>query len=90
MNPNQLKTEELTRMRKVQTNFILYRWVEICALFAGIILILWFRNPSEKNFWLGFGISLTLMAAELFTADFIAEKRAAYYASQLEEFTRKN
>ena len=90
MNPNQLKTEELTRMRKVQTNFILYRWVEICALVAGIILILWFRNPSEKNFWLGFGISLTLMAAELFTADFIAEKRAAYYASQLEEFTRKN
>ena len=90
MNPDQLKTVELARMQKVNTNFIIYRWVEISALIAGIVLIILFRDLSEKNFWLGFGISLTLMAAELFTADFIAEKRAVHYTSQLEEFNKKN
>ena len=90
MNPDQLKTTELTRMRKVKTNFTIYRWVEISAFVAGIILIILSRGPSDKFFWLGFGISLTLMAAELFTADFIAEKRAVYYTSQLEEFNKKD
>jgi hypothetical protein len=89
MNPDQLKTIELTRMRKVKTNFTIYRWVEISAFIAGLILIILFREPSVKFFWLGFGISLTLMAAELFIADFIAEKRAVYYISQLEDFNKK-
>jgi hypothetical protein len=89
MNPDQLKTTELTRMRKVETNFALYRWIEIGLFVSGIILIIWFRAGSGKIFWLGFGISLTLMAAELFFADFIAEKRAVYYTSQLEEFNKK-
>ena len=89
MNPDQLKTVELTRMRKVNTHFTIYRWVEIGAFFAGILLIILFREPSAKIFWMGFGISLTLMAAELFTADFIAEKRAVKYTSLLEEFNQK-
>ncbi len=90
MNPDQLKTIELTRMRKVNTNFTIYRWVEIGAFIAGLLLIFFFRDPSGKIFWMGFGISLTLMAAELFTADFIAEKRAVHYALLLEEFNRKS
>jgi dipeptide/tripeptide permease len=89
MNPDQLKTIELTRMRKVKTNFLIYRWVEIGAFIAGIALIILFRNQSGKTFWLGFGITLTLMAAELFIADFIAEKRAVNYTSLLEEFNKK-
>ncbi|HEY4966464.1 MAG TPA: hypothetical protein VII28_08695 [Puia sp.] len=89
MNPDQLKTTELTRMRKVKTNFILYRWIEIGLIITGIILIIWFRGESGKMFWFGFGISLTLMAAELFIADFIAEKRAVYFTSLLEEFNKK-
>jgi len=89
MNPDQLKTTELTRMRKVKTNFILYRWIEIGLIITGIILIIWFRGESGKMFWFGFGISLTLIAAELFIADFIAEKRAVYFTSLLEEFNKK-
>jgi hypothetical protein len=89
MNPDQLKTIELTRMRKVKTNFQIYRWIETGVFIAGIILIIGFRDPSGKIFWLGFGISLTLMAAELFTADFIAEKRAVSYTARLEEFNKK-
>jgi hypothetical protein len=89
MNPDQLKTTELTRMRKVETNFTIYRWIEIGFMVTGIILIAWFRFGSGKIFWLGFGISLTLMAAELFVADFIAGKRAVYFTSLLEEFNKK-
>ena len=88
MNPDQLKTIELTRMRKVKTNFLIYRWVEIGVLIAGIALIVIFRT-EPKTFWLGLGITLTLMAAELFIADFIAERRAVFYTNLLEEFNRK-
>ena len=89
MNPDQLKTIELTRMRKVKTNFQIYRWIEICVFITGLMLIILFRNQPGKSFWMGFGITLTLMAAELFIADFIAEKRAFQYTSKLEEFNRK-
>jgi hypothetical protein len=89
MNPDQLKTVELTRMRKVKTSFQIYRWIEIGAFIAGITLIILFRNQAGKMFWAGLGITLTMMSAELFVADFIAEKRAVYYTKQLEEFNGK-
>jgi hypothetical protein len=89
MNPDQLKTIELTRMRKVKTNFLIYRWIEIGAITAGLVLFLLFRGPGVKSFWFGLGVSLTLMAAELFIADFIAEKRAEQYVSGLEAFNKK-
>ncbi len=76
-------------MRKVNTNFLIYRLIEIGFFIAGLILVILFRNPNGKTFWIGFGITLTLMAAELFIADFIAEKRAVRYTSQLEEFSQK-
>lgn len=89
MHPDQLKTIELARMRKVNTRFLIYRLIEIGFFIAGLILVILFRNPNGKTFWIGFGITLTLMAAELFIADFIAEKRAVRYTSQLEEFSQK-
>lgn len=88
MNPDQLKTIELTRMRKVQSHFRIYRLIEISAFISGILLIVLFRNLPERSFWLGLGITLTLMAAELFSADFIAEKRAIQYSSLLEAFNK--
>ena len=89
MNPDQLKTVELTRMRKVKTSFLIYRWIEIAAFITGLALIVLFRKQPGNAFWLGLGITLTLMSAELFIADFIAEKRARYYTGQLEEFNKK-
>ena len=89
MNPDQLKTIELTRMRKVKTNFLVYRWIEIGAFVTGLILVMLFCNQPLKSYWLGFGITFTIMAAELFIADFIAEKRAVHYISLLEEFNKK-
>ena len=89
MNPDQLKTVELTRMRKVKTNFQIYRWIEIGVFIAGLLIIFLFKKDPAKTFWLGLGITLTIMSAELFIADFIAEKRAVNYVSLLEEFNKK-
>ena len=89
MNPDQLKTVELTRMRKVQTNFLIYRSIEVGLIIVGFILFILFRNLEGKTFWMGLGITLTLMAAELFFADFIAAKRTSKYTEQLEEFNKK-
>jgi hypothetical protein len=89
MNPDQLKTVELTRMRRVKANFKIYRWVEIGAIIAGFVLFFIFRGQAEKNYWIGFGIALMLMALELFIADLIAEKRAEKYVALLETFNKK-
>jgi hypothetical protein len=76
-------------MLKVNTNFLIYRWIEIGAFIAGITIILLFRNQPGKTFWTGLGITLTIMASVLFIADFIAEKRAFHYTLKLEEFNQK-
>lgn len=89
MNPGQLKSGELIRMEKVNRNFNIYRWIEIGSVIAGIILILVFRNNPTKLFWVGLGIALSVMAAELLVADFIAEKRALHYTNLLESFSGK-
>lgn len=89
MNPDQLKTVELTRMRKVKSNFSIYRWFEIGLFIIGILLFFVFRSQPEKAYWMGFGLALMLMSAELFTADLIAEKRAEKYVSLLEDFNKK-
>ncbi len=89
MNPDQLKTIELTRMQKVKTNFLVYQWIEIALMIAGLVLVILFRNQEPGSYWMGFGLALTLMAAELYTADFIAEKRAIQFTALLEEFNAK-
>jgi len=88
MNPDQLKKVELPRMKKVSLRFKIYRKIEIAAIVCGLILVFVFRNSSVSRFWFGFGISITLMAAELFIADYIAEKRAIHYTGLLEQFSR--
>jgi uncharacterized membrane protein HdeD (DUF308 family) len=87
MNPAQLKTKELARMGKVNRHFILYRLIEIGGVLTGIVLILIFRNRPENHFWVGLGIALSVMGAELFIADFIAAKRALQYTQQLQHFS---
>ncbi len=88
MNPDQLKTVELTRMRKVKTNFKILRWVEVAAVFAGLILILLFRMSPDKTLWLGLGIAFMLMSGEFMIADYIAGKRASVYLWLLEDFNQ--
>ena len=44
-------------MRKVKTNFLIYRWIEIGAFIAGLILIMSFPEPEPGR---PFGLALEL------------------------------
>jgi hypothetical protein len=87
MNPLKLKNEELPRMKKVMKSFVLYRWIEIFLLVAGIGLYIFFIRDFRHDFWRGFGFSLALMALLALGADYFAEKRGHTYTKGLESFT---
>ena len=89
MNPGKLKNEELPRMEKVSRDFVIYRWLEIAFIAAGMVLIFYFRRNIERSFWLGFGLALALQAAIMLVADHFAEKRATVYTTQLRNFEKK-
>ena len=86
MNPGQLKSVELARMTRVNRNFNIYRWIEIGGVVTGVLLILIFRNAPKAHFWVGLGLALAFMTAELYIADYIAAKRALQYTGLLEKF----
>ena len=87
MNPSKLKKEELPRMKKVMKSFVLYRWVEIFLLTAGVALYIYFIRDFRHDFWRGFGFTLAIMAILALSADYFAEKRGHAYTNGLESFT---
>jgi membrane-associated phospholipid phosphatase len=89
MNPGKLKNEELPRMKTVNRNFVIYRWVEITLALTGIALIFFYKDNTEKNFWFGLGITLTIQSVLMLGADYFAEKRAKIFTQQLESFMQK-
>ncbi|CAN5731435.1 hypothetical protein BH11BAC4_BH11BAC4_14490 [soil metagenome] len=89
LNPSDLKNKEIPRMEIVNKNFILYRWIEIALIVAGISLIFLYRSNTEKSFWVGLGVGLAIQAAIMLGADYFAEARARVYTKGLKEFTAK-
>lgn len=89
MDPNQLRDKELPRMKTVNKNFVVMRWVEVVLLLAGIGLMFYFKSNADKTFWFGFGVALAIQAALMLGADFFAEKRALQYTVGLEQFLKK-
>jgi hypothetical protein len=87
MNPSQLKDPEIPRMEVVMKNFIIYRWVEIVFIAAGLILLFMFRANPDKSFWYGLGLTLAIQAAIMLSLDFFAEKRGHIYLKGLRDFT---
>jgi hypothetical protein len=85
MNPQQLITKELPRMEKVNKNFVVYRYVEIALLIAGLAIYFLSRGNIDKQFWLGLGIALAVQSALMLGADYFAEKRALVYTQQLKK-----
>ena len=83
MNPGHLKDNEFPRMQKVMKNFVIYRWVEIVFIIAGLVLIFLFRSDAGKTFWYGFGIALAIQAVIMLGADYFAEKRGKVYTEEL-------
>jgi hypothetical protein len=86
MNVSQLKEKELPRMEKVNENFIIYRYIKIASLAAGLIICFIFYKNSSRQFWVGFGIALALEAAITLSADCVAAKRAIVYTESLSSF----
>jgi hypothetical protein len=81
-----VKQQEFPRIQTVMRKFIIYRWVEIAFIIAGIILIFLYRANPDKAFWYGLGITLTIQATLMLGADYFAEKRGKIYIKSLEEF----
>ncbi len=77
-------------MKKVNKNFVIYRWIEITLLAAGILLLVLFRADRNKTFWLGLGLTLAIQAAIMLLADHFAAQRARVYTEQLEGFGKVN
>ena len=86
MDPvNYVKQTELPRMKTVMKNFVIYRWVEIVFIIAGLFLIFLFRTNVDKTFWYGFGVALAIQAVIMLGADFFAEKRGKVYTEELKK-----
>lgn len=82
-----INSQELPRMRKVMKNFIIYRYTEIALAVAGLILFFYFRLNTDRQFWAGLGIALTIMALTALFADYFAERRGALYMKELTDFS---
>ncbi len=90
MNPADLKAKEFPRMVKVNKSFVLYRWIEIVLLIAGMVLIYLYRSDTERSFLYGLGLGLAIQAFILLGTDYFAESRAKIYTTGLKQFTEKS
>ena len=82
---NYVKQTEIPRMKTVMRNFVIYRWIEITLIIAGLVLIFLFRSNPDRSFWFGFGVTLAIQAAIMLGADYFAEKRGKVYTSELQK-----
>jgi hypothetical protein len=82
---NFVKQTELPRMEKVMKNFVVYRWMEIAFIIAGLVLIFLFRLNPDRSFWYGLGIALAIQGALMLGADYFAEKRGGVYTEELKK-----
>lgn len=89
LNPAELRDKEMPRMKTVMKNFVIYRWVEIILFLLGIGLFFYFKDTTDKIFWKGFGVTLTIMALTALTADYFAAQRGTIYLKGLEAFIQQ-
>ncbi len=80
---NYVKQTELPRMKTVMKDFVIFRWIEIAFIIAGLVLIFLFRSNPDKSFWYGFGVALAIQAVIMLGADYFAEKRGEVYTNEL-------
>ena len=78
--PAKIATEEIPRMNTVMKNFVIYRWIEIALVAAGLLLLVF---GHEDSLWRGVGIGLTFQAGLMLALDYFAESRGAQYLSFL-------
>ena len=80
-----VKQKELPRIKIVMKNFVIYRWIEIAFIVAGLALIFLYRSNPDRSFWFGLGITLAIQATLMLGADYFAEKRGGIYTEELQK-----
>ncbi len=85
--PEKIQTNEMPRMEKVLSNFVIYRYVEIALIILGIVLM---YSSMNDTFWRGVGLGLFIQASIVLSLDFFAERRGHNYMVYLQEFIEKS
>ena len=87
MQPSKIASDEIPRMEKVMKNFVVFRYVEICLIVLGIILM---YSSLNDTFWRGIGLGLFIQASIVLSLDFFAERRGHEYLYYLTEVKNAN
>jgi len=85
-NQVKIKTEEIPRMEKVMSNFVIFRYAEIALIILGMALM---YSSMNDTFWRGIGLGLFIQASIVLCLDFFAERRGHHYMEYLKEFSEK-
>ncbi|MCC6599319.1 MAG: hypothetical protein IT223_01435 [Crocinitomicaceae bacterium] len=86
MNPALIKNKEIPRMEKRMRGFIVFRYVEILLMAAGLFLFFFFRNNTEWSFWWGIGITLFIQLLIIILVGYFAEHRGQEYLHALRSY----
>jgi hypothetical protein len=86
VQPSKITLDEIPRMEKVMKNFVIFRYVEICLILLGIILM---YSSLNDTLWRGIGLGLFMQASIVLSLDFFAERRGHIYLEYLKEFIEK-
>lgn len=84
--PQKIQIDEIPRMEKVLSNFVIYRYVEIALIILGIVLM---YSSMNDTFWRGIGLGLFIQASIVLSLDFFAERRGHIYIVYLQELIEK-
>ncbi len=84
--PQKITTDEIPRMEKVLSNFVVFRYIEIALIIIGIVLM---YSSMNDTFWRGIGLGLFIQASIVLCLDFFAERRGYVYLEYLKDFVGK-
>lgn len=85
-DPAKIIDQEIPRMEKVMSNFVLFRYLEITLIVLGIFLM---YSTQKDTFIRGIGFGLFIQASIVLSLDFFAERRGNVYLEYLMETVEK-
>ncbi|MFN7325612.1 MAG: hypothetical protein ACK5SQ_03430 [Chitinophagales bacterium] len=85
-DPAKITDQEIPRMEKVMSNFVLFRYLEITLIVLGIFLM---YSTQKDTFLRGIGLGLFIQASIVLSLDFFAERRGKVYMDYLIESVEK-
>ena len=84
--PRLFKAEETLRLKKVISNFNLYRNVELLLFLLGIFFLLMGAFANWGTMSLGIGVGLSLQMGIMLSLDLFANWRAELYLHEVKKF----